>query len=101
MAAQYGQGANGSIYFYPIPSTIYQMEWDCYCLPLELTDDGQIEAIAAPWTDAVPIGASVYAYEELQNLNAATYYQKKFDEYVHRYSAYARPGRVTNPYGRW
>jgi len=100
-AAQYGQGVNGSIYFYPIPSSIYQMEWDCYCLPLNLTDDNQTEAIAKPWTDAVPIGAAVYAYEELQNLNSAMYYQKKFDEYVHRYSAWARPGRQTNPYGRW
>jgi hypothetical protein len=101
IAAQYGQGANGSIYFYPIPSTIYQFEWDCFCLPTTLTDDYQPEAIAKPWDDAVPIGAAVYAYEEMQNLNAAMYYQKKFDEYVHRYSAWARPGRQTNPYGRW
>ena len=101
MAAQYGQGTNGSIYFYPIPSSLYQMEWDCYCLPIDLSDDNQPEAIAKPWTDAIPIGAAVYAYMELQNLNSATYYQKMFDEYVHKYSAWARPGRQTNPYGRW
>jgi hypothetical protein len=101
MAAQFGQGTNGSIYFYPIPSTIYQMEWDSFCLPTNLSDDYQLEPIAKPWDDAVPIGAAVYAYEEMQNLNAATYYQKKFDEYVHRYSAWARPGRTTNPYGRY
>ena len=101
MAAQFGQGTNGSIYFYPIPSTIYQMEWDCLCLPIDLQDDGQTEGIPGPWTDAVAIGAAVYAYEELQNLNSARYYQTKFDEYVHRYSGWARPGRQVNPYGRW
>jgi hypothetical protein len=101
MAAQFGQGSNGSIYFYPIPSTIYQFEWDCFCLPTNLSDDNQPDLIAKPWDDAVAIGAAVYCFEEMQNLNAATYYQKKFDYYVPRYSAWARPGRQTNPYGRW
>ena len=101
LAGQFGQGSNGSLYLYPIASQQYQLELDCFCLPTDLTADGEFEALAQPWTDAVPIGAAVYAYEELQNLNASTYYQRKFDEYVHRYSAWARPGRVTNPYGRW
>jgi hypothetical protein len=99
--SQFGQGTNGSFYLYPIASTRYQMEWDCFCTPAPLRSDGDFEAIAEPWTDAVPIGAAVYAYEEIQNLNASRYYQEKFDQYVHRYSAYARPGRVTNPYGRY
>ena len=101
LAGQYGQGSNGSLYLYPIASQKYQLELDCFCLPTSLSTDRDFEPIAEPWTDAVPIGAAVYAYEELQNLNTATYYQKKFDDYTHRYSAYARPGRVTNPYGRW
>jgi hypothetical protein len=101
MCAQLGQGSNGSLYMYPIPSTIYQMEWDCCCIPRDLDDDSSFEAIADPWTDCVPMGAAIYAYEEMQNLNAAMYYRKKFDDYCNRYSAYTRPGRVTNPYGRW
>ncbi len=101
LGSQYGQGTNGSFYLYPIASQRYQMEWDCFVLPAALSTDRDFEAIAEPWTDVVPIGAAVYAYEELQNLNSATYYLKKFNEYMHSYSAYARPGRVTNPYGRW
>lgn len=101
VCAQYGQGANGSIYMYPIPSTVYQMEWDCFCLPVDLIDDGTFEAIPQPWVDAVAMGAAVYAFEELQSYNNAMYWQKKFDEYVHRQSAWARPGRITNVYGRW
>ena len=101
LAGQYGQGSNGSLYLYPIASQKYQLELDCFCLPAPLSTDRDLEAIAEPWTDAVPIGAAVYAMEELQSYNNAKYWQEKFDSYVHRYSAYARPGRTINPYGRY
>jgi hypothetical protein len=100
-AAQFGQGVAGSLYMYPIPSTFYQMEWDSYCLPFDLFTDDDYEAIPPPWTDAVPYFAAHLAYLGLQNLNAAQYYMALYDDMVHRYSAYARPGRQINPYGRW
>ena len=77
------------------------MEWDCFCLPKDLNDDDDYEAIPKPWTDAVPYFAAHLCYLGLQNLNAAQYYMNLYDEMVHRYSAYARPGRHINPYGRW
>lgn len=98
---QHGQGTAGTLYMYPIPSTAYLMEWDCLCLPSDLTTDQDPEIIPSPWIDAVPIGAAVYCYEELQNWNTARYYQEKFDSYCHRYSQYARPGRATNLNGRF
>jgi hypothetical protein len=101
VCAQFGQGTSGSIYMYPIPSTVYQMEWDCFCLPSDLVDDGSYEAIPQPWQDAVPYFATHLAYLELQNLNSAKFYLELYDNMVRRYSAYARPGRITNPYGRW
>lgn len=100
VCAQYGQGTSGSFAMYPLPAQQYQMEWDCFCLPSDLIDNQSVEAIPDPWTDAVPYFAASLAFEEIQNLNAATYYFKKFDTMLDRYSAYARPGRVTNPYGR-
>jgi len=94
-------GAQGSWNFYPIPSTVYPWDWDCLGLPANLEDDESEEALSEPWTDAVPyLGASL-AMEELQNLNAARYYQDKYDTYVKRYSGYAQPGFVTNPYSGW
>jgi len=98
---QYGQGDAGTLFMYPIPSQAYQMEWDCYCLPEDLVDDGSVEAIPMPWQEAVPLGAAVYAYEEMQNWNIARYFQDKYDIYCKRYSVYARTGRPTNLYGRW
>lgn len=101
LCAQFGQGTNGSIYMYPIPSTAYQYEWDCFCLPSDLVDDSTFEALPQPWQDAVPYFAAHLSYLELQNLNAAKFYLDLYDNMVHRYSAYARPGRMVNPYGRY
>lgn len=101
IGAQYGQGTNGSFYLYPVASQPYQMEWDCFCMPQDLITDQSVEAIPQPWQDAVPWGATSLAFAELQNLNASEYYSKKFDDYIHKYSAIARPGRASNIYGRW
>jgi len=101
VVSQFGQGASGSLYMYPIPGAAYQMEWDCFCLPVDLTDDSTIEALPSPWTDCIPYFAAHLAYLELQNLNAAAAYLKRYEELVSRYSTYVRNTRMTNPYGRY
>lgn len=101
VCAQYGQGVGGSFYMYPPPSQAYQLEFDALCLPSDLATDQDVEAIPAPWTDAIAYLAASFGYMQLQNLNYAKYYQQQFDEFVSRYSRYARPGRATNKYGRY
>lgn len=101
VCAQYGQGVDGDFYFFPVPSQPYQIEFDAFCLPSDLIDNNSVEAIPAPWTDAVPYFSAHLAYLELQNFNAAKGYLGLFDQFLQRYSDYARPGRVTNPYGRY
>jgi hypothetical protein len=99
--AQFGQGTSGSFYLYPPPSQAYQMEWDCQCLPQDLLDDQSVEAIPDPWTDAVPFYAAHLAMIELQNWNSARAFEDRFDDRMHRFGGYTRPGRAVNPYGRW
>jgi len=99
--SQFGQGVNGSFYVYPIPSQTYQYELDCFCIPSDLTTNLSDEALPLPWTEAVPYMAAYLCYLELQNYNAAKFYLDQFDMFVNRYSTYARPGRATNPYGRY
>jgi len=94
-------GAQGSWDFYPLPSTTYGWDWDCLGLPIDLEDDQSVEALAEPYVDAVPYLGAAFCMESLQNYNAARYYQDKYDQYVKRYSGYAQPGFVTNPYGGW
>ena len=99
--SQYGQGTNGSFYFYPPPSQLYQVEFDCFCLPTDMLLDNSIpEPIPLPWTDAVPYMAAQLAYQELQNFNAAKFYEQQFDKMTLGYSQHARVGRAVNPYGR-
>ncbi len=100
-ASQFGQGASGSFFAYPLPSQLYQWEFDCTALPQDLIDDQSVEVIPQPWSDVVPYFAAHLAFAELQNLNASRYYLDLFDKMMLRKSAQARPGRVTNPYGRW
>lgn len=101
MCSQFGQGASGSLYCYPIASTNYQMEWDCVALPSDLTDDLSAEALPAPWTDPIPFLACYYALAEIQNLNFARWYKGEYDDWMKRASAAARPSRAVNPYGRY
>lgn len=98
--SQYGQGANGSLYMYPIPSSPFQFEADLFCYPQDLLDDNSVEIIPQPWQDAVAFGAAFYAFTEIQNLNSAEYFFKKNDDMIRRFGTYARPSQVQNPYGR-
>jgi hypothetical protein len=99
---QRGQGAGGDLMMYPLPSQTYQVEYDCFCLPQDLLIDNSIpEAIPEPWTDAVQYMAVQLAYQELQNWNAARFYEQQFDKRTLGYSSNARPGRAINPYGRY
>lgn len=100
MGAQVGRGTAGSFYLYPVPSQTYQMEWDCSCLPSDLTSDLDYEPVPDPYTDAVPYFAAHLAYLELQNYNAARLYSEMFDERVTRFGSYTLRGRGINPYGR-
>lgn len=100
-SSQYGQGTNGDLYLYPLPSQVYQVEYDCQCLPSDLTDDQSVEALPMPWRDAVKFYACHLAFLELQNFNAAQGYLALYEKFAQRYSNFARIGRAVNPYGRY
>lgn len=101
VCGQRGQGTNGTFLVYPIPSQVYQIEYDAFGIPSDMATDQDPEPIPAPWTDSVPFLGAYYAFNELQNLNAARYYSDEYDKWMHRHSGYARPGRATSLYGRW
>jgi hypothetical protein len=101
-SSQFGQGAGGSFYHYPIPNQTYQIEYDCFCLPTDMKLDNSIpEMLPQPWTDTVQYMALQLGFQELGNLNSARYYEQMFDKMTLGYSGQARPGRMTNPYGRY
>jgi len=85
--AQYAQGALGSVYLAPIPSSPFSMDWDTFCTPIPLNSDVDPEAIPYPWTDAVPYYA---AYLALSNAQRKADAADKFAEY----SMFMRRGRA-------
>lgn len=101
MASQFGQGASGSFYVYPLPSQTYQFELDMLVLPQDLITDLSVEIIPNPWCDAVKYFVAHLVMLSWSNYNAATYYEEEFDKRLLRYSQYARIGRTINQYGRY
>lgn len=101
VATQFGQGAGGSLYFYPLPSQAYSFQADCSCIPMDLASDTDPEVIPQPWQDAVPYFAAYLAKLEAQDPNGARGYLELFDKMLLRQSNSARIGRKVNPYGRF
>lgn len=101
MFSQFGQGASGSLYFFPLPSQSYQVELDCLALPQNLIDNQSYEALPLPWTEAVKYFAAMLCFQELINFQAASFYENQFEKRLLNYSNYARVGRAVNPYGRY
>lgn len=100
--SQFGQGTDGSFYVYPLPSQTYQWEFDCFCLPQDLTlDNGIPDMIPMPWADAVKYMAAQLAMMELGNLNFSKFYEQQFDKMTLGNSQHARVGRAVNMYGRY
>lgn len=66
---QVGQGTSGYFLLYPLPSQPFQLEFDAFCLPSDLSQDTDYEALPGPWTDAVKFYALYLCYQELQNFN--------------------------------
>jgi hypothetical protein len=100
-ASQFGQGVSGSLYFYPLPSQVYQCEFDCQCLPEDLSDNQSYEAIPEPWTELVKYYAASLAMIQLQNYNASKFFEGLYNAAKVSYSNSARIGRAVNPYGRY
>lgn len=96
--SQYGQGAAGSIYVYPLPSTIAQWDWDTYCYPVKLVDDTTPEIIPYPWTDAIQYYAAYLAYDNSQRKGDADRMFATYERFMKRARALSEPDYVPDPY---
>lgn len=99
--SQFGQGSDGSLFVYPLPSQTYQWELDCLCSPSDLIDNQSYDALPHPWAQSVNYYAAHLQYLNWQNLNAAEYFLKLYENSVVRRSQAARPSRIVNNYGRY
>lgn len=107
IVAQYGQGVNGTLFFYPIPNNNYQFEADSFCLPADLVDDNTYEAIPVPWQVCVQYYAAAKALESVGRFaDAKMYYNDakqspgRFQQLMATARAGSEPGQASNWYGR-
>lgn len=98
--AQFGQGALGSIYLWPIPSQVLGMDWDCACLPIALASDTDPEAVPYPFTDAIPFYAAYLAFLNAQRSADADMMFKRYSMYMQRARAFSMQSMVPNYYDR-
>ena len=92
--AQYGQGESGSIFIDPIPDTNYTLVVDTVCVPIPLVDDTTVEAIPAPFTEAVCYYAAYLACLSAQ----AGVRQADADRHLSRYETLKNNARrYSNP----
>lgn len=96
--SQYGQGANGSFYVWPIPALVAPMDVDCYCLPVELVDDTTPDALPDPWTEAVKHRAAHYAYLNAQRRDDATFQDQLYQQFLAKNRSGTTPARVPSMY---
>ena len=96
--SQYGQGEQGTIFVYPIPSINAQMDWDCYCRPIDLVDDTSVEAVPHPYTEAVPFYAAYLAYLSQQNADMAELMWQNYKRNMVEARSFATPAMVPDFY---
>jgi hypothetical protein len=76
--AQYGRGATGLIYLWPIPAQNVALEVDCICLPIDLVSDATVDVIPDPYSDAVPYYAAHLAYLNAQRKDDAEFTRQSY-----------------------
>jgi len=90
--SQYGEGASGTIYLWPTPSSAQAMDWDCVCYPINLASDSDTDAIPSPWDGMVQYYAAYLAYLFAQR-------QQDAQAMMQRYTARGlNSRRVTGPH---
>jgi hypothetical protein len=96
--AQYGQGSSGSIYFAPIPSSAFSMDWDTFCNVLPLASDTDPEALPYPWTDAVQYYTAYLAYANAQRSADAASMFEQYGVFMRRARALSETPFIPSQY---
>lgn len=96
--SQYGRGAGGKVFLWPIPAVISPMEWDCYVTPIDLVDDTTADAVPEPWDTAVQFRAGWYAYNNAQRVDSARGADAQYRQFLLENGAGTTPARVPSYY---
>lgn len=96
--SQYGRGAGGQCYLWPIPAVVSQMDWDAYCNPIPLVNDTTVEAIPDPFTASVKYYAAYLAYLNAQRKDDAQFMQALFQQNLIENGVATTPSNAPSAY---
>lgn len=100
--AQYGQGANGTVYLWPIPSLVSQMDVDCYCSVADLSASQTVDLIPEPWDQPVVYYAAYFCYMNAQRKTDAGMAKGEYERLIREgRSAVSPPAWVPSMYGSY
>lgn len=97
--SQYAYGINGSFYLWPVPSQIYGMDIDTYCLPISLAVDSDPEALPYPWTECVPYYVAYWALMNAQRSGDAKMMKDQYDEKILEARSFSQGPFIPSMYG--
>lgn len=95
-----GVGENGQVWLFPCPSvsTPGEMEWQCNCIPIDLTNDSDYEAIPNPYQSAVKYYAASMAYLGSQRTGQAQIMMELFNDQIETSTVGSDMGHVPDYY---
>jgi hypothetical protein len=96
--AQFQMGETGSAYVFPIPSGVYEMQWDCFCTPAALGQTQTVDLIPDNWTNAVIYYACYLAYLNAQRKDDSQDMFARYERSVIEAAAYSSPPRTPTYY---
>lgn len=94
----FGSGSSGQVWLWPPPSQDCEMEWDCTCLPNDLTTDDDFDAIPDSFTGAAKFYAAGMALMGSFRYGMADAMFKMFIAHLELDMAAAEGGKVPNYY---
>lgn len=94
----YGDGENGEVWLFPIPTQNLEMEWDTTCVPSELTDDDAKEPLPEAFRPAVKYYAAHLAYVGSQRPSYSQMMLQMFQEILGIGRVASDRGKVRNYY---
>lgn len=97
--ARYGQGTTGSLYIFPRPSQINQMDVDAFWDVLDLVGTTYPDLIPLPWEEAVNACATKFAYNFAQRADDARVWQGEYDAALLKARGSVEPSVIPSYYG--
>lgn len=93
-----GEGQIGTVFLFPVPSAVCEMEWTVVCNPKAIYTNDDYDAVPDPFSDAVKFWAANLAYQGSQRPGQAADMRAQFADHLGIDRASVDGGKVSSYY---